>query len=143
MAMKQYCTFYIDGFFYGVEVSTVQEVIRYHAMTYVPLAPPTVRGLINLRGQIVTAVDLRTRLGLPPLEEGQPMNVVVHHEEDAVSLLVDEIGDVFEMNDLQCDDPPENLSGPTRNLLRGVYKLDDGLLLILDIGKTLGVDLAA
>jgi purine-binding chemotaxis protein CheW len=63
---RQYCTFHLDGLFFGVEVSQVQEVLRYQDMTRVPLAPPMVRGLINLRGQIVTAFDLRQRLGMPP-----------------------------------------------------------------------------
>ena len=91
----------------------VQEVIRYQAMTRVPLAPTVVSGLINLRGQIVTAIDLRRRLGLAgPADEGlHPMNVVVRTDDGAVSLLVDEIGDVVEVTDDAFEPPPETLAG--------------------------------
>ena len=77
---QQFCTFFLDGLFFGVEVHKVQEVIRYQGMTAVPLAPAVIGGLINLRGQIVTAIDLRKRLALRPRAGGeQPMNVVVRH----------------------------------------------------------------
>src|SRR6266404_3904656 len=94
----QYCTFYLDGHYFGLDVLKVQEIIRYQEMTRVPLAPPVVRGLINLRGQIVTALDLRRRLELAerPADQ-QPVNVVVQTDDGAVSLLVDEIGDVLEV----------------------------------------------
>ncbi|MBS2020709.1 MAG: chemotaxis protein CheW, partial [Deltaproteobacteria bacterium] len=92
---RQLCTFLIDGMLFGVDVTNVQEVIRYQEMTRVPLASSTVRGLINLRGQIVTAIDMRARLGLPPrADQALPMNVVASTGDGVVSLLVDEIGDV-------------------------------------------------
>lgn len=139
---KQFCTFFIDGLFFGVEVLKVQEVIRYQQMTAVPLASRTIEGLINLRGQIVTAIDLRRRLDLPPRGEEQlPMNVVVRSDDGAVSLLVDEIGDVVEIRDDVRERPPETLRGVARELVTGVYKLKDRLLLILDTEKT--VNLAA
>src|SRR5579864_362520 len=94
----QYCTFYADGYCFGLEVLRVQEIIRYQPMTRVPLAPPVVRGLINLRGQIVTAIDLRSRLELQDRPADQlPVNVVVRADDGAISLLVDEIGDVLEV----------------------------------------------
>ena len=137
---KQYSTFYLNGLFFGVEVLKVQEVIRYHEMTRVPLAPRMIEGLINLRGQIVTAIDLRRRLELPPRTEGQlPMNVVVRSDDGAVSLLVDEIGDVVEIQDDTYEHPPETLTGVARELIQGVYKLKERLLLILDTEKTIGV----
>ena len=90
----QFCTFVLGGHHFGIDVLKVQEIIRYQEMTRVPLAPPVVRGLINLRGQIVTAIDLRRRLELPERTDGQlPVNVVVKTDDGAVSLLVDEIGD--------------------------------------------------
>jgi purine-binding chemotaxis protein CheW len=129
----QYCTFHLDQLFFGVEVQKVQEVIRYQEMTRVPLASPVVQGLINLRGQIVTAIDLRRRLSLKPRPEGQlPMNVVVRTDEGPMSLLVDEIGDVLEMNADSFERPPETLKGVARELIRGAYKLKDRLLLTLD-----------
>ncbi len=140
---KQFCTFFIDGHLFGVEVLKVQEVIRYQEMTRVPLASRTLQGLINLRGQIVTAIDLRRRLELPPRPTHQlPMNVVVRSEEGAVSLLVDEIGDVVEMDDDVYERPPETLRGVSRELVTGVYKLKERLLLILDTEKTVTLQAA-
>jgi purine-binding chemotaxis protein CheW len=137
---KQFSTFVVDRLLFGVEVEEVQEVIRYQKMTRVPLAPPVVKGLINLRGQIVTAVDLRCRLGLRERTATDlPMNVVVRHEEGAVSLLVDEIGDVLEVEEEAFEVPPGTLSGEARELIRGVYKLKDTLLIALDTEKTLNL----
>lgn len=133
---RQFCTFFLDGLFFGVEVHTVQEVIRYQQMTRVPLASPVVRGLINLRGQIVTAIDLRRRLELSERPAGQrPMNVVVRTEEGPMSLLVDEIGDVLEVEEEWFERPPETLHGIARDLIRGAYKLKDRLLLLLDTAR--------
>jgi len=137
---KQYATFFLNGLFLGVEVLKVQEVIRYQEMTRVPLAPTMVQGLINLRGQIVTAIDLRRRLELPARPEGQlPMNVVVRTDDGAVSLLVDEIGDVVEIQDEAYERPPEALKGVARELVTGVYKLKERLLLILDTERTVSL----
>jgi len=140
---RQYATFFVDGLFFGVDVLQVQEVLRYQEMTCVPLAPNVIEGLINLRGQIVTAVDMRRRLKLQPRAEGQtPMNAVVRAKEGtAVSLLVDEIGDVVEVDADTFERPPDNVNAAARDLLRGVYKLKDRLLLILDTEKT--IDFAA
>ena len=105
-------------------------------MTKVPLAPEVVSGLINLRGQIVTAVDLRRRLELQPNPEGvASMNVVVRSEDGAVSLLVDEIGDVVEVEENTFEPPPETLRGSVRSMILGVHKLQDRLLHVLDINK--------
>jgi purine-binding chemotaxis protein CheW len=135
--VQQYCTFYVDGHYFGVEVRRVQEVIRYQAMTRVPLAPPVVRGLINLRGQIVTAIDLRRRLDLRERAADQlPVNVVIQTDDGAVSLLVDEIGDVMEVPEELFERSPETLQGAARDLIQGAYKLKDRLLLILDTDRT-------
>jgi purine-binding chemotaxis protein CheW len=135
-ASEQFCTFFLDGHFFGTPVPQVQEVIQYQTMTRVPLAPDVVSGLINLRGQIVSAIDLRRRLGLKDRPESQlPMNVVVRTSEGAVSLLVDEIGDVIEVEEGMLESPPETLQGFAREVVRGVYKLAGRLLLALDIEK--------
>ena len=135
-APRQLCTFYLNGHFFGVDVQSVQEVIRYQEMTRVPLAPRDVSGLINLRGQIVTAIDLRRRLGLPDRpSDRKPMNVVVRADDGVISMLVDEIGDVQEVRDDSFEPPPETLRGEARNLIRGTYKLDNRLLLVLDTEK--------
>ncbi len=138
MAEQQFCTFYLDGFLFGIEVEKVQEVIRHQAMTGVPLAPKLIGGLINLRGQIVTAIDLRLRLGLPERKADElPMNVVARSEDGAVSLLVDEIGDVVEVSDDAFEVPPDTLQGEARELVHGVYKLKERLLLVLDTARAI------
>ncbi|HXC43608.1 MAG TPA: chemotaxis protein CheW [Candidatus Dormibacteraeota bacterium] len=133
---SQFCTFYLDKLLFGVELKGVQEVIRSLEMTRVPLAPEVVSGLINLRGQIVTAVDLRRRLELEPAPPGaRPMNVVVRSEDGSVSLLVDEIGDVVEVEEDSFEPPPETLRGSIRTMILGVHKLNDRLMHVLDIDK--------
>jgi purine-binding chemotaxis protein CheW len=137
---KQFCTFYLNGLYFGVAVLRVQEVLRYQPMTMVPLSPPTVRGLINLRGQIVTALDLRERLELPARVTAEPpMNVVIRSDDGAVSLLVDEIGDVVEISDDVFEQPPETIRGVARDLIKGVYKLKSQLLLVLDTERTISL----
>lgn len=133
-ADRQFCTFHVGELYLGVDVLRVQEVIRAQPMTRVPLAPPVVRGLINLRGQIVTALDLRRRLALPDRSDAAPppVNVVLLTDDGAVSLLADEVGDVLTVPDAQFEGPPGTLRGEARDLIRGAYKLTERLLLILD-----------
>lgn len=136
--MKQFSTFYLDRYLFGVEVSQVQEVVRHQEMTRVPLVPAVIAGLINLRGQIVTALDLRRRLQMPARAADKlPVNVVVRCGDEAVSFLVDEIGDVLTVADETFEAPPETLQGEARELIRGAYKLSDRLLLVLDAEKTM------
>jgi len=138
---RQYCTFYVAGHYFGLDVMKVQEITCAASMTRVPLAPPVVRGLINMRGQIVTAIDLRRRLGLEDRPSSQlPIHVVVLTEDGAVSLLVDEIGDVLEVKETTFERPPETLRETARELIHGAYKLKERLLLILDINKIVTPD---
>jgi purine-binding chemotaxis protein CheW len=131
-----FATFYVDGAYYGVNALDVQEVLRFQPMTRVPLSPPEVSGLINLRGQIVTALDLRVRLGLPPLDDGlDPMNVVVRTDDGPVSLLADEIGDVIEVPVANLEPPPATVSELEREVISGIHSLEDRLLLILDVAR--------
>ena len=103
-------------------------------MTRVPLAPAALAGLINLRGQVITAVDLRRRLGFPERAAGElAMDVIVRTSDGLVSLLVDRIGDVVEVAQEAFEEPPETLAGIARELIRGAYKLDHALLLLLDV----------
>lgn len=144
IATSQVCTFYLDSQMYGVEVESVQEVIRYQHMTEVPLAPNSVVGLINLRGQIVTAIDLRRRLGIQERPEGQlPMNVVVRSDDGAISFLVDHIGDVQEIDPANLEPLPETLQGASRSMLSGTYKMKDRLLLILNTERAINVTSAS
>jgi purine-binding chemotaxis protein CheW len=136
MPTLQFCTFYLDKLLFGIDLRGVQEVIRSLDATQVPLAPPVVSGLINLRGQIVTAVDLRRRLELTPrLPNALPMNVVVRSDDGAVSFLVDEIGDVVEVDDSSFEPAPEMLRASVRGMILGVHKLDDRLMHVLDTEK--------
>jgi purine-binding chemotaxis protein CheW len=135
---RQYSTFLAGGLFFGIEVRKVQEVLRYLEMTRIPRAPDVIQGLINLRGQIVTAVDMRARLGLPKRTNGEsPMNMVVRSDDGAVSLLVDEIGDVVEVTAELYEPTPDNLPREQRELIEGVYKLEGRLLLVLDTERVL------
>lgn len=136
MASLQFCTFYLDNLLFGVALQGVQEVIRALDVTRVPLAPTMVSGLINLRGQIVTAVDLRRRLELAVRStDATPMNVVVRSEDGAVSFLVDEIGDVVEVEESSFEPAPEMLRASIRGMILGVHKLDGRLMHVLDIEK--------
>jgi purine-binding chemotaxis protein CheW len=138
---QQFSTFFVADLFFGVAVLRVQEVLRYQPMTRVPQAPAVIEGLINLRGQIVTAIDMRRKLKLPPRDKDQaPMNVVVRTQDGPVSLLVDEIGDVLDVEAATYEPPPDNLDPEARRLITGVYKLKNRLMLVMDAERT--VDLS-
>ncbi|HEY1068035.1 MAG TPA: chemotaxis protein CheW [Pirellulales bacterium] len=135
---QQYCTFYLGEHCFGLDVLRVQEIVRSQTVTRVPLAPDVVHGLMNLRGQIVTAIDLRRRLGLPDRDANvEPVNVVVQTDEGAIALLVDEIDDVLEVGREQFERPPQTLQGAARDLIQGVYKLPERLLVVLDLDRIL------
>ena len=137
---KQMATFSLDGLYFGVSVLQVQEIVRFQRLTRVPLAPPVVAGLINLRGNIVTAIDLRTRMDLPPRPERQlPTNVVVGTSDGVLSLLVDEIGDVVEVKDDQFEPVPTTVESQVADLISGVYKLEGRLLLVLDVERAVSI----
>jgi purine-binding chemotaxis protein CheW len=127
----QYCTFRLAGLAIGIDVRRVQEVLKHDQMTPVPLAPPEVRGLINLRGQIVTAIDLRHQLGLGV--DGQlTASVVVRAGDEAVSLLVEEVGDVVEPSPDDYEPVPAAVPARVRDVVTGTFKLAGMLLLVLD-----------
>ncbi|MDM8554039.1 chemotaxis protein CheW [Desulfococcaceae bacterium HSG7] len=133
----QFCTFMLEKFLFGVEAHKVQEICLYQEMTRVPLAPPDISGLLNLRGQIITAIELRCKLGFDPRPDKQkPMNIVLRASSGAVSLLVDEIGDVIEVEDRYFEPPPETLDAELREIVVGVYKLEKHQLMhVIDIEK--------
>ena len=131
---KQYATFWLGHGLYGIEVGRVREVLRQLDITAVPLAPATVAGLINLRGQVVTTIDLRERLQLgSATEDVQSMLVVVLVAGESIALLVDRIGGVVDVSDDQFEPPPDTLHGVVRELVLGAYKLEGQLLLGLDV----------
>lgn len=122
-------------------VLEVQEVFRFREMTAVPLAPEDISGLINLRGKIISAINLRLRLGMEPRPADRvPRNVVARTHDEVVSLLVDQIGDVMEISEDFYKQAPNNIQGARRELITGVYKLQDRLLLILDPKKVMQFD---
>jgi len=133
MTTVQYATFEVADQLFGLEVGRVQEVLTFSEYTPVPLAPAHVGGLFNLRGQVIAALDLRVRLGLPPtdLSDGA-MNVIVRTDDESVSLLVDRIGDVVELDDNAAEVPPDTLTGPVRDLITATFPLEDRLMLVLD-----------
>jgi len=134
----QFCTFYLGELLLGVEVRHVREVLREQRVTRVPMAPPMVSGLINLRGQIITAIDLRKRL---QMDSGTSApwraNIIVKVDQSTVSFLVDAVAEVEEMQNRSFEPPPETLEGIARLLVEGVYKLPKQLLLILNPEKVL------
>ncbi|OIQ66231.1 chemotaxis protein CheW [mine drainage metagenome] len=141
---QQLATFELAGHLFGVDVDRVQEVIRNQTTTRVPLAPAAIGGLINRRGQVVTAIDLRERLGLPSAgPDHLPMNVVVRTSDGPVSLFVDVIGEVIDTDDELFESPPETLTGPGRELILGVHKLKDRLVLALDVDRAVDISATA
>jgi purine-binding chemotaxis protein CheW len=135
--VKRLATFTIDGRSFGVDVSRVQEVVRPQEVTPIPLAPPGVAGLINLRGEIVTALDLRVRLGSETRAGERAMNLIMTSDQGPVSLLVDEAGEVLEVDDGRFEPPPATLRSGPRDLFLGTYTLDDRLLMELDVANVI------
>ncbi|WP_392534441.1 chemotaxis protein CheW [Nostoc sp. C117] len=150
MAEQQICTFFLKGVYFGINVLHVKEVIRPQPITRIPLAPPDICGLINLRGQIITVIDLQRRLEMSEpqtqsniklVDEAQGFNIIVNFEDEIVSLLVDNVGDVLEFSQNMFQPPPTTLKGKIRWMLVGAYPLPDGFLLVLDAEKILDVNL--
>ena len=132
---RQLCTFFVGELFLGIEVTRIQEVLRDWMITPVPTANPAIRGLINLRGQIVTAVDLRTCFKIPDRDrdDSPPTILVLDGGAELLSLVVDRPGDVLEVEDGCFEEPPDTLKNESRRLIRGAYKLERNLLLVLDV----------
>lgn len=138
MSMRQYATFEVAGQLFGVEVEAVQEVLSFSEYTAVPLASPAVGGLFNLRGQVIAAVDLRVQLGLPRQRmDGAVMNVILRGDDEPVSLLVDRIGEVIDLDDSEFEPLPETLTGPARELVLSTVKLEGRLMLAVDVTRAL------
>ncbi len=141
---EDFVTMSIGGQTFGVPVLDVRDVLGPQRITRVPLAPPEIAGSLNLRGRIVTAVNMRQRLGLPPAEHPeQAMAVVVEHEDEHFSLLVDEVGEVLRLSERQKDHNPATLDPQWRQIADGLYRLEGNLLIVLNIGAVLGAIRAA
>ena len=133
------CTFTLDGLLLGISVNEVHEVLLAQTLTPVPLAHPVVSGLINMRGQIVSAVDLRRvlRLSARPDDAPPPVNVIVRSGAELMSLLVDQVGDVLEIESRLLTPPPDTSPAETKNLFRGAYQLLRQLLLVFDTNRAI------
>ncbi len=137
----EYVTFHVGDILMGIDIHQVEEINRHIDVTAVPNAPDFVRGVINLRGEVVTVVDLRTILGLPPAEIGQQARiVVVRSEDERIGLLIDKIGDVIKTRSDEIESPPANLGGLDGRFFKGVYKLETELLVALDAEAALVLD---
>jgi purine-binding chemotaxis protein CheW len=132
---RRFATFFAGGMHLGVDVLQVQEILRRRDVARVPLAPAVVLGLMNLRGDIVTAIDLRRRLELPPADVDAPFHVVVKTKDGALSLAVDDVGDVVEVEDCRLEPPPPTLRGLAAGVVTGVHPMGKGLLSVLDVER--------
>jgi purine-binding chemotaxis protein CheW len=139
----QYCTFRTGDLYLGIDVGGIQEVIRDTSITPVPLAHPAISGLINLRGQIVTAIDLRHRLGLERAVDGaETSTMVLGVEDEPLAIVVDSVGDVVDVTNDSFESPPETLRGEARRMITGAHKLENELLLVLNLRVALDLNLA-
>lgn len=137
---RKYVTVRLGGQMFGVSVTHVQDVIRKQRITPVPLAPAIVAGALNLRGRIVTAIDMRKRLGLEPYPDPEKiMKIVVEYHNELYALIVDSVGDVLTLSANNMERPPVNMDATWRQVSTGVFKLDDELLIILDIENIVSV----
>jgi purine-binding chemotaxis protein CheW len=137
-ATEGFVTVVTGGQLFGLRLERVRDVFVPRGLAPVPLAPPEIAGLLNLRGRIVTAIDLRRRLGLPPRSDGgTPVAVGIEERGELYGLMVDRVGDVLRLRPSTYDANPVNLDQRWAKLCAGVYRLDHGLMVVLDVDKIL------
>lgn len=136
---KDYITVYLGDQIFGIPVLQIQDILRTQCITQVPLSPPEIAGSLNLRGRIVTAIDLRRRLGMESnfRQKKKFMNVVIEYQGELYSLLVDKVGEVLNLPDSQYENNPSTLEEDWRDVSCGIYRLKDDLLVILDVDALL------
>lgn len=135
---KEFLTISIADQIFGIPVLQVQDVLGDQDVTQVPLSPPAVAGSLNLRGRIVTAIDVRSCLGLPGCEgRRKEMSVVVEHKNELYSLIIDEVGDVLALSNKDYENSPATLDPLWRDISMGIYRLEGKLLVVLDVPKLL------
>jgi purine-binding chemotaxis protein CheW len=135
---SDFLTILIAGQIFGIPVLQVQDVLGEQKVTRIPLARPEVAGSLNLRGRIVTAIDVRCRLNLPPREKNaREMSVVVEHDGELYSLIIDQVGDVMSLNDTDFENNPATLDPLWRSISAGIYRLEKQLLVVIDVPKLL------
>src|SRR5215471_9008791 len=137
-SITEYVTVMLDGQLFGLPISRVQDVFMPDRLTRVPLAPPEIAGVLNLRGRIVTAVDLRLRLGLVPRSDGRPpMAVGIELKGESYGLLIDTVGEVMKLSNGTREPNPVNLDPHLARVSGGVHRLEGQLMVILDVDRVL------
>ena len=131
----EFVTTVIAGQLFGIPVLKVQDVLGPQRITRIPLAPAWIAGALNLRGRIVTAIDVRSRLGLPKSEQGERVSIVVEHNTELYSLLVDEVGEVMSFPAASVEPNPTTLDASWREISNGIVRLDERLLVIVDVAR--------
>jgi purine-binding chemotaxis protein CheW len=134
----QFVTMHVGEALIGISVHSVQDVIHYQPITQIPLAPSVIAGAINVRGRIVTAIDMRHKLGLGPYPElSTAMMIVVEHQHELYALMVDSVGDVLTLAAEEQERLPANMNDNWRSIAAGIYKLDGNLLVIIEVGNVI------
>ena len=139
---QEFLTVFIGGQRFGIPILQIQDVLGDQSVTFIPLSPPEVAGSLNLRGRVVTAIDVRRRLNMDtaqPHEQGttQNMSVVVEHHHELYSLIIDKVGDALVLENALFEKNPATLDAVWQDVSTGIFRLDDELLVILDVPKLL------
>jgi len=138
--LTEYVTVIIDDQLFGLPISRVQDVFVPDRLTRVPLAPPEVAGILNLRGRVVTAIEMRSRLDLGKREAGHPvMAIGIELRGESYGLLVDSVGEVMKLKTSDCESKPINLEARLARVAAGIYRLEDQLLVVLDVDRVLDI----
>jgi len=140
----EYVTALIGGQLFGLPILRVQDVFVPERLTRVPLAPAEIAGVLNLRGRIVTLIDMRCRLGLGVREDSAPaMAIGVESRGESYALLIDSIGEVLKLDDMAREPNPSNLDPRLAGVSTGIHRLDGQLLMILDVDRVLDIEMTA
>jgi purine-binding chemotaxis protein CheW len=133
----EYVTITVGGQLFGLPIARVQDVFVLSQMTQVPLAPDDIAGIVNLRGRIVTAIDMRHRLGLGKRELAAPMAVGIDCEGESYGLVIDSVGEVMKLGAETAEPVPVNLDDRLKRVASGIHRLDTELLVVLDVDRLL------
>jgi purine-binding chemotaxis protein CheW len=138
--LTEFVTVMIGDHLFGLPISRVQDVFVPDGLTRVPLAPQEIAGILNLRGRVVTAIDMRARLGLPARQAGKPaMAIGIEFRSDSYGLLVDSIGEVMPLRNNACEAKPANLDPCLERVAAGIYWLENQLMVVLDVDRVLDI----
>jgi purine-binding chemotaxis protein CheW len=138
--LTEYVTVTIGGHMFGLPIFRVQDVFVPVGLTRVPLAPPEVAGILNLRGRVVTAIDMRSRLDFGEREPGTPvMAIGIELKGESYGLLVDAVGEVMQLHNSACEAKPANLDPRLSRVAAGIYRLEGQLMVVLDVDRVLDI----